>query len=217
MPARSTVTDDTTEAVRAILLSGEFTPGQPLRQVELAERLGVSRTPLREALHRLSAEGLVRLDPHRGAVVAQPSVTELLELYEIREAVEVLAVRQAAMRCTKQEVEDLSFDLEAMGYITDASAWGRANLRFHQRVFALSRKVQLCDLIGQLGQRSELYVRMLVSSEQQARRANHEHEELVQALREQNADQAEAITRHHLRATVSRVAALLSADGDPSH
>jgi DNA-binding GntR family transcriptional regulator len=206
---RSTITDTTTEAVRSLLLSGEFKPGDPLRQDRLASRLGVSRTPLREALHRLSAEGFVRLDPHRGAVVAEPSPQELLELYEIREAVEVLAVRAAASRCSPADIDDLDYDLDAMRYITDARAWGRANGRFHQRVFALSGKPQLCDLISQLVQRAELYVMILASSGERTRQANHEHEDLVAALRAADADRAEAVTRIHLRATVAQVSEIM--------
>jgi DNA-binding GntR family transcriptional regulator len=194
---RSTITDTTTEAVRSLLLSGEFKPGDPLRQDRLASRLGVSRTPLREALHRLSAEGFVRLDPHRGAVVAEPSPQELLELYEIREAVEVLAVRAAASRCSPADIDDLDYDLDAMRYITDARAWGR------------SGKPQLCDLISQLVQRAELYVMILASSGERTRQANHEHEDLVAALRAADADRAEAVTRIHLRATVAQVSEIM--------
>ena len=174
----------------------------------------MSRTPRREALHRLSAEGLVRLDAHKGAVVAEPSITELLELYQIREAVEVLGVRHAATNCTRDEADDLTFDLVAMQYISDAREWGRANSRFHARVFVLSRKPQLCELITQLGQRAELYVWMLAATEEGTRRANSEHEELVAALLERDPARAEAITRHHLRNTVSEVARILDAAGN---
>ncbi len=206
---RSTVTATTTGAIRRLLLSGEFASGEPLRQDRLAARLGVSRTPLREALHRLSVEGFVRLDPHRGAVVAEPSPQELLELYEIREAVEVLAVRSAAESCTPADADGFEGDLDAMRYITDARAWGRANGRFHERVYALSGKTQLCDLVGQLVQRAELYVCILASSSDRTRQANHEHEELVVALRDRDPDRAEAITRRHLEGTVSHVTEIM--------
>ena len=79
---RTTATEAATDALRSLILSGDIPGGSPLRQDDLAKRLGVSRTPLREALQRLTVEGLIRMDHHRGAVAAVPSIAELREIYD---------------------------------------------------------------------------------------------------------------------------------------
>ena len=95
------------EKLRRLIQSGEIAPGSRLRQNELAERFGVSTTPVREAFAELAREGIVRLDAHRGATVFQPSLDELIEIYEIRGALEPLATELAAARATDEELAEL--------------------------------------------------------------------------------------------------------------
>ena len=95
------------EKLRRLIQSGEIAPGSRLRQNELAERFGVSTTPVREAFAELAREGIVRLDAHRGATVFRPSLDELIEIYEIRGALEPLATELAAARATDDELAEL--------------------------------------------------------------------------------------------------------------
>src|SRR6478672_13616622 len=93
--------------LRAEILSGRLGPGAELAEVALAEQLGVSRGPIREAIGRLASEGLVTVRPRRGAVVSSLSKEEFLELYQVREALELMAVRLAVPRLGKEDFEEL--------------------------------------------------------------------------------------------------------------
>src|SRR3954464_9921262 len=116
--SRSIVPATRSEAVaaelRRLITSGELAPGTHLRQTEIAARFGMSTTPVREAFMILAREGVVRQDAHRGVVVFEPSLEELTETYEIREALEALATELAAKRLTEDDLEALDTLVEQM-------------------------------------------------------------------------------------------------------
>lgn len=213
---RTTMADAVFDRVRELIVSGDLPLGAPLRQDELAERLGVSRTPLREAIARLAAEGLVVSDPHRAAVVCQPSVDELRETYEIREVLEALAGRFAVERCTREHVDALSAVLDEFESAGSVDEWARLNTRFHMTMYAISGRKQLCKLIATMRNRAELFVRLLVTSHGRSRRAEADHREIVAALAAGNADDVELRIRSHLRATVESVTAVLESRKESS-
>jgi len=201
--------DAVTDRLRELIVSGEVLVGAPLRQDELAQELGVSRTPLREAIARLAAEGLVTSDPHRGAVVCKPSVDELRETYEIREVLEVLAGRLAAERCTSQHIDALAGLLDEFEGAPSVDQWAQLNTRFHMSMYAVSGRQQLCKLIATMRNRSELFVRVLVASPGRSKRAEDDHRRIVTALSASDPDAVEAEIRSHLRVTVDSVTAVL--------
>src|SRR5215472_15637926 len=102
---RQTISSLTVEALRERILRGDFPEGAPLRQDALADELGVSRIPVREALRQLEAEGLVTFSPHRGAVVASLSLSEIDELFELRADIECDLMRRAIPRMTAEQLE----------------------------------------------------------------------------------------------------------------
>jgi DNA-binding GntR family transcriptional regulator len=129
--------DDVYERLRDGILSGELPPGTPLRVAALAEQLGVSRSPIREAVQRLAAERLALEEPRRGAVVASISLDELIRLYEVREVLEGLSARLAATRKTPQLVERLKTALteqEDASARVDIPAFRAADLHFHNLI-----------------------------------------------------------------------------------
>lgn len=203
---RRTVASAATDQLREMIMSGALVEGSPLRQDDLAARLGVSRTPLREAIARLEAEGLLRNDPHRGAVVIKPSVQELREVYEIREALEVLAGTLAARNVTREAVGTLHGILDEIDAARSSDEWAHLNTRFHMEMYALARRPQLQELIGQMRNRSELYVRLLVAKPGRSDKAQHEHREILSALEQGRADEVAAAIRRHLRSTVESLA-----------
>ncbi|CAN5860869.1 GntR family transcriptional regulator [soil metagenome] len=207
--ARSTVRDAVREALRDLIISGGVTADVPLRQDELAARLNVSRTPLREALHALASEGLVTIDPRRGAMVSKPTVRQLLDLYEIREQLEVLAGRQAVAAAGTAQVDEIARLNEQMAAVTDPAEWAQLNQQFHARLYAACPNKELLTLIETLAARAKFYVRILVSSTPPAQGAVHEHGDMLAALRLGDADAMEAAIRHHLRSTVAHVAPTL--------
>ena len=199
---RTTATEAATRALREIILNAEIPAGAPLRQDDLARKLGVSRTPLREALQRLEAEGLVRLDLHKGAMVAKPSIAQVSEIFELQEVLEVMAGRIAVQRTTNADVEALRSLLASHASIEKPTEWGRANTEFHTRLYDIGGKPLLVEIIGLLRNRSGLYVHMLARSPEGRHRADGEHEEMVNALAAADADGLEELIRCHLRTTL---------------
>src|SRR3954470_19857447 len=131
LTAPRTVAGQVAEHLKAEILAGERAPGERLPQVEIARRLGVSTTPVREALAALQREGLVRLHPQRGAVVFLPSVDDLKEHYEIRGALEALAAAKSAGRFAPEWAAPLEALLDEMREGPEASRYIALNQRFH--------------------------------------------------------------------------------------
>jgi DNA-binding GntR family transcriptional regulator len=206
---RSTVRETTLRALRNMIISGQLEVGQPLRQDDLAAQFGISRTPLREALQTLATEGLVRIDPHRGAVVTQPSAQQLLDTYQIREALETVAGREAATRSTREHADGVARILGEMSGERIPDRWAELNASFHAAIYAIVPNNQLLALIEMLRNRAELYVRILARQDGPARHADDSHEQMLAALRRNDPDAMEALIRTHLRATVQTVAPLL--------
>jgi DNA-binding GntR family transcriptional regulator len=207
--SRSTVRDATRDALRELIITGQLAVGEPLRQDELASQLGLSRTPLREALQALVAEGLVRMDAHRGAVVTKPSPTQLAETYEIREALEVLAGREAARVSTPAHAAEVAAILDQMEGVADPDAWAELNGRFHSAIYSVTGKSQLIELIDMLRNRAKLFVRILARESDSTRHADDAHGEMLHALQRNDPDAMEDVIRRHLRSTAAVVAPVL--------
>ena len=180
-----------------------------LRQDELAGQLGVSRTPLREALHRLAAEGLIRFDHHKGAMAATPSIAELKEIYELQEILECHAATEAAKHCGPVGVAELRTCIDKLSRASSSTEWIRGNLCFHSTLYRMSEKPLVVEMITQLRNRASLYVNMVARSDESRARAEHEHVEMVDALIARDADRLENLIKAHLRATLAWVEALI--------
>jgi DNA-binding GntR family transcriptional regulator len=213
------VLEHTTAKVVAGLLrdeiqSGTLSPGVRLRQNETAQRFGVSATPVREAFAQLEAEGLIRIDPHRGAVVFRPTVTDLVEFYEIREALESLAVRQAIPHLdepTLKVLEDLTVE---MCETEDARAWMKLNDEFHRKIYERADRPRLSSMIESLRDASTPYMRINTAGHAIDVTANEEHQRILAACVAGDADAAEAAIREHLGSAADRLIAFLSQPND---
>ena len=203
--ARKTVAAAVTETLREQIVSGVLPIGTVLRQEELARELGVSRTPLREAITHLTVEGLVRNDTHKGAVVRKPTRAELEEAYLIRETLEGLAARLAAERSTSADVDRLQSILDQFDAADDPEEWAQLNTRFHMEIYAISGREQLCELISSIRNRTEVFVRMLVTRPGRAEVAHQDHVRILDALARADSETAEEETRRHLGQTVAHV------------
>ncbi len=201
--ARTTATEAATRALREIILSGAIPVGTPLRQDDVARRLGVSRTPLREALLRLEAEGLVRIDQHKGAVVAKPSIAEVSEIFELQSVLESLAGRHAVAGRTTADLADLRHILSRDIDIADPTAWEQANVEFHTRLYEISGRPLLVELIRQMRNRAGLYIHMLARSAERRERATREHWQMLAAVEAGDSKQLETLISHHLGTTLT--------------
>lgn len=206
---RTTATEAATKALREIILNAEIPVGAPLRQDDLARQLGVSRTPLREALQRLEAEGLVHLDLHKGAVVAKPTIAQVSEIFELQEVLEAMAGRSAIEHASHADVAAIRSLLAKHATIDEPAEWGRANIEFHTRLYDISGKPLLVEMIGLLRNRSGLYVHMLARSSDGRHRADQEHQQMLNALAAGDADGLETLIRHHLQTTLEWLKAVI--------
>jgi len=140
---RRTITDQVTEDLRARILSGDFPAGFQLRQDAIAGEYNVSRIPVREALQRLDAEGLVTFQPHKGAIVSQLSLDEIEELFEVRKLLECELLRHAVPRLTPADlksVEDILLVYDEAFRSGDVAKWGELNREFHDRLYRASNR-----------------------------------------------------------------------------
>jgi DNA-binding GntR family transcriptional regulator len=196
--------------IRAGILSGELTRGERLREEVLAERIGVSRTPVREALRRLNAEGLVDFEPNRGARVTAWSERELEDLYEARALLEGYGARMAASRITEEELGELAAIARTMSAIaaTDparADEMTALNGEFHRTIVRASRNAQIDTLVRGLMELPLIYRTFQHYSPERMSASQHHHNELVDALRARDGEWAEAIMRAHILAARSTV------------
>lgn len=213
-PAASLMPATRTGAVAAELRrqiqSGELEPGARLRQVETAEQMGVSTTPVREAFAALAREGLVRQDPHRGTVVFLPSLDELNENYEIRLALEPLATKFAAERLSEEELDELDAMVEEMQG-ADAAQQLALNRALHERIYAASGRPRLATLIANLRDSGAAYLNLVRVDAVYTAQSHDEHEAIVAALRKRNGKKAAALMATHLKASADVIAEELAA------
>jgi DNA-binding GntR family transcriptional regulator len=196
--------------LRQEIVAGDLRAGERLRQVEIARRLGVSTTPVREALAALQREGLVQLHPQRGAVVFLPSVADLREHYEIRIALEELAVGKAADRFEPAWAAPLEAILEEMRTGPPAERYLQLNQDFHSTLYAHSGRERLVEMIASLRDASSAYLNIFRATDDfPAARLDDEHHEILVACVDRDPARASRAVRLHLTATVDRVAARL--------
>jgi DNA-binding GntR family transcriptional regulator len=208
------------EHLREEIISGRLIPGAELHEAALARLLGVSRGPIREALGRLATEGLVTIRPRRGAIVRALSNEEFIEAYQVREALEMMAVRLAVPRLTTEdllEMERLIDEMATCGEAEDVQAFFEANTDFHQRFFEVAGNGMLSELYRQLrGQIDRHRLRSLELRGDLAR-SIEEHRAILWAARTGDVERAVRLASDHIRVPQIQLLAtddeLASADG----
>ena len=199
--ARQTVASMTLDAIRDGILHGNYAEGEPLRQDALAEELGVSRIPIREALRQLEAEGLVAFSPHRGAIVSSLSLEAIEEVFELRSTIEPDLLRRAIPRLTPYQLDqaDDVLDRYAVALRTgDVSQWGELNWQFHSTLYAPSDRPVTLGIVQRLHQQSDRYLRMQLALTHGETRANEEHRAIAAATRAADVKKASALMRDHI-------------------
>jgi DNA-binding GntR family transcriptional regulator len=199
-------TDEAYESLRAAILGGEVAPGERLGEVELAEQLGVSRTPVREALRRLAADGLVEVLPNRGARVAQWTTEDLEEIYDLRAMLESHGAARAAEHIDPAELpalRRLCAEMEACaerGRTRDLDRLAELNAELHRRIVDAAASPRLASLIAAVVQ-VPLVMRTFQRYDADAlQRSLGHHRELVAALAAQDGEWARSVMRSHVLA-----------------
>jgi len=188
--------------LRSEILAGRLEPGTELAEVALSEQLGVSRGPLREAIGRLAAEGLVTVRPRRGAVVRSLSKEEFVELYQVREALEMLAVRLAVPRLEDDGVADLERLLAAMAAHAErgeVAEFFEANSAFHLRLVEAAGNEKLRELYDQLLAQLGRYRLRSLTLRGNLERSVAEHAAILRATKRGDADRAAHLMSEHIR------------------
>lgn len=190
------------QTLRESILKGEMKPGERLMEIHLANRLGVSRTPIREAIRMLELEGLVTMVPRRGAQVAQISPKGLKDVLEVRQALEALAMELACERITEEEIGSLRKACDAFQEATrtrDAVMIARADVELHDIIVAAGRNDRLAQMVANLSQQMYRYRLEHIRDESQYPRLIEEHEEIFRCIRNRDREAGAAATRRHVR------------------
>ncbi len=203
--------------LRRSILDGTLAPGQRLRLDEIAASLRVSRVPVREALLQLQAEGFVRYEPHRGAVVVELEPEEIEELYVQRAALEAYAARLGVPRLTEEHFARLRALLTRMrelAVVGDREAFIEPDHEFHFTLYSAAGRDRLYQKLSRLWDASQNYIRRWVRSVPHARSwALTEHEELLRLAEQRDAEQAAALTQQHLLQIGLELAAFVRQNG----
>jgi DNA-binding GntR family transcriptional regulator len=200
---RRTVTDAVADALRQRILAGDLREGENLRQDALADELGVSRIPIREAFRQLEAEGLVTILPHRGAVVSTLSLDEIAELFDLRALIEPDLLKRAIPRMTPADTAaaaGILAEYERSLSALDVHAWGELNSRFHAALYRPSGRTRSLALAGSLLGNTDRYTRLQLVLTEGTERARAEHAELLDLCRQRDAGKAAALLKRHILA-----------------
>lgn len=215
---RVTAQDAVLASLRSDILTGVLSPGDQIVQESLAERYGVSRVPLREALKTLETEGQVVYHPHRGYFVAELSVADLLEVYRLRALLEAEAIRAAVPTLTAEDVAalaDLVVDIDLAADSDDVIAMTAANRRFHFAIFDAAGMPRLSRLLRQLWEATDAYRALYFQAPENRERVAGEHAAMVAALRARDAEALVALHDRHRDNSVGAVRAVLEAGTSP--
>ena len=192
--------------MRALILTGEYGPDERLIEEQLAERLGVSRTPVRQALTMLEAEGLVEITPNRGATVSSFSIEDVWDIYDLRAVLEGHAARRAAGRMERRELErlrELAGEMEGLpGRFDDHEEEIRAlvalNQEFHGTIAEASRNRRLERLINRTVEIPLMFKAFFWYTPHERTISNQYHRQILEALEKGDADRAEIMMREHV-------------------
>ena len=208
------------EHLREEIISGRLIPGTELHEAALARSLGVSRGPIREAFGRLATEGLVAIRPRRGAVVRALSNEEFIEAYQVREALEMMAVRLAVPRLTAEDLgamERLIDDMASRGEAGDVQGFFETNTEFHQRFFEVAGNGMLSELYRQLRGQIDRHRLRSLELRGDLRRSIDEHRAILWAARTGDIERAVRLISDHIRVPQIQLLVenheLVSADG----
>jgi len=189
------------DALREAIISGRLKPGERLMEVQLAEELGVSRTPVREAIRKLELEGFVVTVPRKGAYVSGISIKDIADVFEIRAALESLACGLAAERATKEELELLERSVVSVSESADRDdldGWVHTDTDFHDIIYQASRNERLVQIINNLREQIQRFRATSLAFPGRMKIAVDEHRKMVEAISVRNVSLAQALAQEHI-------------------
>lgn len=198
----SPIREEVFTMLRQAILTGKLQPGDRLVERELAEQLGVSRTPVREALRKLELENLVTHIPRKGVVVSEISKKDVIDIFDIRASLEGLASRLAAQKATKEDLHDLREMVAEMSEATannDSERLNEIHDEFHRKLFDIADSPRLIQMINSLIDYISRFTKTGYAIPGRSSAAMHEHMELLESLEGKDSARAETLAESHIR------------------
>ncbi|MCY0389820.1 GntR family transcriptional regulator [Robbsia sp. Bb-Pol-6] len=188
--------------LRTEILKGRYPENTHLRQEEVARRLNVSTTPVREAFRDLRAEGLVSIDANKGVVTRSLTIADVTEIYELRITLEPMLARRACLHMTEEHLAAATHCHETMSATDSPEQWSMVNEAFHDHFVASQARTRLFEMVASLSRVARPYVALSMHVDREIMESNNrEHAALLAAYRDGDASAVQAQTRSHLENT----------------
>ena len=208
--ARRTVAAEAAEILRQRILTGDLKSGQPIRQEQIAQELGVSRIPLREAQKQPEAEGFVAIETHKGAVVSTLSLAEVEELFELRIHLESWLLRDAIPRMREADFAQFDAIIDESRMPDNVAHWGDVNWRLHEAMYRPAGKPISLRFLKRIHDNLDRYLRLQITLTQDWDRAHGDHQQLIELCRARDVETAVAVLERHIRNTARALAEALA-------
>lgn len=194
--------------IREGILSGKYKEHEELKENTLGQELGVSRTPVREALRQLELEGLVKIIPNKGAYVIGLTERDIKDIYAARSVLEGLCARWAALYITPEQKKELSENVELSEFYADKGNYAQVcelDTRFHEILYQASGSRIMEHMLLNFHHYVERVRRMSLATEGRAARSNEEHRKILQAIEEKKPQLAEELAHQHVMNTIQNI------------
>jgi DNA-binding GntR family transcriptional regulator len=217
MEGATLLVDQAHRELERAILDDRIPPGTPLSVPKLAQQLGISRSPVREAVLRLIAAGLAANVPHKGAIVAEIAVADFADLFEVREPLEGVAARRACTNATPEDLDELRAILAEHERVVggdDVDCQVELDMRFHRRIREIAANAELTASLDRIQMRSHHALNTLWRGRGTPRRSLDRHYEIFDAIEAGDGDAAEAAARIHIAEVRTRIIEALQPSDD---
>ncbi|MFS8114961.1 GntR family transcriptional regulator [Rhizobium jaguaris] len=193
-----TASDVILKFIRDSIIDGTLDEGEPIRQDDVARMFNVSKIPVREALKRLEAEGLVAFHKNRGAVVTSTSEPEIVQIFEVRAILESNAIRLSIPHMTEETFAEAQAYCDAFAEEADIGRWAELNWRFHSRLYEDGQRPYMLNMIRSVNDRIERYLRIQLTLSHGHRIADDEHRQILELCRKRDVEGASVLVYSHI-------------------
>ena len=187
--------------LREAILKGELEPGERLMEIALAQQLGVSRTPIREAIRKLELEGLVLMAPRKGAVVAEITPKDLKDVLEVRKHLEEMAVKLACEKATEEDLANLKqLHEEFIKTLEqkDLTVIAESDVKFHDIIYSTTDNKRLIQILNNLREQMFRYRLEYIKDEDKRKKVVEEHAQIIKAIESRNVNMAKEYIKEHI-------------------
>lgn len=194
--------------IREDILSGKYVKNEELKEISIGQELGVSRTPVREALRQLELEGLVRIVPNKGAYVAGITNNDIHDIYVIRSYLEGLCARWACEHITQEQIDEIEETIYLSEFHVKKQHYDQIvelDTRFHELLYAASGSKILGHLLRDYHQYVHSVRKVTLAEPERAANSNAEHSAILEAIRNHDADKAETLAHEHIIRTIQNI------------